>query len=317
MVSFDNVLYIIGNGFDLHHGVMSSYKSFAMWLQRKNRNLYKKLNDVCRVDFLWRDFERALPYVNREYFLEMGEVLLPQDWTEDDSCAEVYMAQDHVREEAENLWEEIEKWFRKWLLSVNWHDAYDEKKVRLDYDARFITFNYTPFLETRYGIPAENILYIHGKRSDVKNKPIIGHDGRDTFKDWFEKAPHNVKKHYKGKRSQLPEVEMMTESVEEFYSLSEKPVETILKKNHAFFEDLYDVKYVYVLGHSLGNVDLPYFRAVNNANDYPERMRWYVSYYSEAERVNLVKIMRSSVMDGQSELTMIKLEDIMAKRKSI
>jgi len=33
MASFDNVLYIIGNGFDLHHGVMSSYKSFAMWLQ--------------------------------------------------------------------------------------------------------------------------------------------------------------------------------------------------------------------------------------------------------------------------------------------
>ena len=31
MASFDNVLYIIGNGFDLHHGVMSSFKSFAIW----------------------------------------------------------------------------------------------------------------------------------------------------------------------------------------------------------------------------------------------------------------------------------------------
>ena len=69
MASFDNVLYVIGNGFDLHHGVMSSYKSFAIWLQQKNRILYEKLNAVCRVESLWRDFEGALPYVDRDYFL--------------------------------------------------------------------------------------------------------------------------------------------------------------------------------------------------------------------------------------------------------
>ena len=88
MASFDNVLYIIGNGFDLHHGVMSSYKSFAMWLQRKNRALYEKLNNVCRVESLWRDFEGALPYVDRAYFLEMGDVWLPEGWTEDDGYAD-------------------------------------------------------------------------------------------------------------------------------------------------------------------------------------------------------------------------------------
>ena len=76
MASFDNVLYIIGNGFDLHHGVMSSYKSFAMWLQRKNRALYEKLNDVCRVESLWRDFEGSLPYVDRAYFLSWSHTYL-------------------------------------------------------------------------------------------------------------------------------------------------------------------------------------------------------------------------------------------------
>lgn len=30
MAVFDNVSYIIGNGFYLHHGVTSSYKSFAI-----------------------------------------------------------------------------------------------------------------------------------------------------------------------------------------------------------------------------------------------------------------------------------------------
>lgn len=314
MALFDNVLYIIGNGFDLHHGVMSSYRSFATWLQRKNRSLYEKLNDVCRVDYLWRDFEGALPYVNRDYFLGMGDILLPHGWTEEDSYAELFYAQDHVREEAEILWQDIEKWFRKWVCTISWHEVYNKKKVWLDFEARYIMFNYTPFIETEYGIPAENILYIHGKRADKKHPPIIGHDGRDTFNEWYKKAPRALKRHYKGKHSMLPEVEMMTESVEEFYSLSEKPVEKILVEHRAFIEDLYDVEYIYVLGHSLGNVDLPYFRAINSANDYPERIRWMVSYYSPEEREALEAIMKEKVMSKGAWLEMVTLEGMMREK---
>lgn len=311
MASFDNVLYIIGNGFDLHHGVLSSYKSFSIWLKRKNRDLYDKLNDVCRVGYLWKDFEGALPYVNRDYFLGMGDILLPQGWTEDDGYAELFYAQDYVRGETVMLWEDILKWFRKWVLSISWHDECNLKKLRLDDEARYITFNYTPFLETEYGIPTENILYIHGKRADKKHLPIIGHDGRDTFEDWYPSAPRYLKRYYKGKQSMLPEVEMMTGSVEEFYSLSEKPVGKILMENQEFIEDLYDVEYVYILGHSLGNVDLPYFRVINLANDNPERIKWIVSYYLESERAQLERTMRNSVIDKNAGLEMITLEGMM------
>lgn len=311
MASFDNVLYIIGNGFDLHHGVLSSYKSFAIWLKRKNRELYDKLKIVCRVGYLWKDFEGALPYVNRDYFLGMGDILLPQGWTEDDGYAELFYAQDYVRGETVMLWEDILKWFRKWVLSISWHDECNLKKLRLDDEARYITFNYTPFLETEYGIPAENILYIHGNRADKKHLPIIGHDGRDTFEDWYRSAPRYLKRYYKGKQSMLPEVEMMTGSVEEFYSLSEKPVEKILMENQTFIEDLYDVEYIYVLGHSLGNVDLPYFRVINLANDNPERIKWIVSYYLESERAQLERTMRNSVIDKNAGLEMITLEGMM------
>jgi len=313
MASFDNVLYVIGNGFDLHHGVMSSYKSFAIWLQQKNRILYEKLNAVCRVESLWRDFEGALPYVDRDYFLTIGELWLPQGWTEDDGYAELFYAQDYVRGEAEMLWDDIRKWFRKWVCSIAWHEAYDKMKVWIDYEARFITFNYTPFLETQYGIPAENILYLHGKRADRSRPPVIGHDGRDTFDEWYKKAPRWSKRHYRGKHSYLPEVEMMTGSVEEFFSLSEKPVHRILFENQTFIDNLYDVSDIYVLGHSLGNVDMPYFRAINNANDYPEDLRWHVSYYSEEERNNFERIMRSRIIDKNATLEMITLQGMQRK----
>lgn len=103
---------------------------------------------------------------------------------------------------------------------------------------------------------------------------------------------------------------MMTSSVEEFFTLSEKPVQKILIENQEFIDDLYDVKDIYVLGHSLGNVDLPYFRAVNSANDYPEELQWHVSYYSETEKSDLERIMRTHVINENASLEMITLQGI-------
>ena len=311
--NFDDVLYIIGNGFDLHHGVMSSYKSFKIWLQRKNPALHRKLESVCHADFLWKDFESALAYVNRDYFLSAGELMIPQSWTEDDSVAELLYAGDHVRYEAEYLWTEITKWFRKWVQTIQWYDRYNEKKLWIDLEARFITFNYTPFLETQYGIPHENILYIHGKQSDKKHPPVIGHDGRDTFDDWYQKAGRSSKRNYRGKYSYLPEVEMMTEAVEEYFSLSEKPINSIMSEFRDYFSDLYDVRHIYILGHSLGSVDIPYFSAINSANDCPSEISWHVSYYSRNERDSLEQCLRSHIMDKEARLEMFQLSSIMAK----
>lgn len=309
-MTYDNVLYIIGNGFDLHHNVKSSYQVFAEWLKKNNRRLYQKLTAVCRVDYLWKDFERALADVDRDYFVNLGDYWLPDDWTEDDSYAELFYAQDSVREEAEILWKDINKWFRKWVRTISWAEDSDNKKIWIDYEARFITFNYTPFLETQYGIPAENILYIHGKGTDNRQPPVIGHDGRDTFNEWYRKASKFTKRHYKGKHSMLPEVEMMTSSVEEYYSLSEKPVDQILLEHKVFLDDLYDVEHVYVLGHSLGNVDIPYFKAVNLANEYPERLHWYVSYHSDKEKNWLENTMQKRIISKGARLEMMMLESI-------
>jgi len=309
-IPFDNVLYIIGNGFDRHHKVKSSYGDFSLWLKKNNRNLYETLSNVCQVDYLWKDFEKALADVNRDYFLRMGEIMLPKGWTEDDTYAELYYAQDYVRGEAENLWSDIVKWFRKWVQTIKWERKSDQRMLQIDDYARFVTFNYTPFLETHYGIPRENILYIHGKASDLKHAPIIGHDGRDTFDEWYSQAGKHSKKYYKGIQSHLPEVDMMTTSVEEYFSLSEKPVQDILKQHQDFISDLYDVKHIYVLGHSLGNVDIPYFKAINAANNNPEDLHWHVSYLHPEDKPYFEEIMHSKIMSLGAQLEMITLASI-------
>lgn len=35
-------LYIIGNGFDLHHGINSSYKDFQEWMYENNPDVIEK-----------------------------------------------------------------------------------------------------------------------------------------------------------------------------------------------------------------------------------------------------------------------------------
>lgn len=63
----DNVLYIIGNGFDRHHDVENGYNSFRDWLKRNDPELYHVYSSVCRYDALWSDFENGLAYVDRDY----------------------------------------------------------------------------------------------------------------------------------------------------------------------------------------------------------------------------------------------------------
>lgn len=187
-------------------------------------------------------------YINRDYFFACGEIMLPETWSEDDGYAPSFYAGDYVREEAERLWQDINKWFREWINALEWPDTGEARKIRIDTYARFITFNYTPFLETRYGIPEENILYIHGKTGSTKELPLIGHDPNDTFGQWYEATCEQNKRHYRRKKSLLPKVEMMTSNVETYFSLSEKPVKENIRKHGAFLDDLYDVEHIYILG---------------------------------------------------------------------
>lgn len=71
----DSVLYIIGNGFDLFHGVKSSYGSFRKWLQTHDYDTYQTYETVCDYDALWSDFETGMAYVSRDFFLESGLAL--------------------------------------------------------------------------------------------------------------------------------------------------------------------------------------------------------------------------------------------------
>ena len=54
-------LYIIGNGFDIHHGLKTGYCDFHKWLQhQKDYSSVEEMECFFAVEDLWRNFEENL-----------------------------------------------------------------------------------------------------------------------------------------------------------------------------------------------------------------------------------------------------------------
>lgn len=64
----ENTLYIIGNGFDLHHGLNTSYLDFRNYCASSLPSLWRFLSeiygDMINNDMWWSDFENMLGCVN-------------------------------------------------------------------------------------------------------------------------------------------------------------------------------------------------------------------------------------------------------------
>ena len=72
MSSSINDLYLIGNGFDMHHCINSSYNNFKDWLKDKDAIVFNRLFQVYEFDGgdLWSSLEENLGNIPIEAILE-------------------------------------------------------------------------------------------------------------------------------------------------------------------------------------------------------------------------------------------------------
>jgi hypothetical protein len=55
-------------------------------------------------------------------------------------------------------------------------------------------------------------------------------------------------------------------------------------QNSDFFDSLKSIRYIVVIGHSLSDIDKPYFaRVLQKVNKYAQ---WFISAYSDSDKVN-------------------------------
>lgn len=169
-------LYIIGNGFDLHYGIKSSYKDFLSYLETNDPLLAEVLFEICSGE-LWRNFEEALGSLSPGCLFSNIFNLIDSDdegdfeW-ERQSASWNYHYQA-MRKEVDVG--KLSKVFRSWIQQIDTSAAHSDGVIVDTDDTRYLTFNYTMTLEERLGIDPRKILHIHGSAED--EQLIFGHSG--------------------------------------------------------------------------------------------------------------------------------------------
>lgn len=261
-------LIIIGNGFDRAHDIKSSYWDFREWLIKKGD---KRLVDMMDIFFsnqrdVWSGIEQALGEYDEEAILNYCRP--DEEFDLDHSLSSSARVEDSPNDIFQPVLEEFKEAFHDWVDSIEIGGI--EKKYTLDPNCRYLTFNYTDTLETEYAIPASQIAHIHGSRL-CDDEYVVGHNNhRSPSEAWdeegiiFEQNAH--------------------ENIIQWMNELTKCYSANIAKHRAFFDGLKDVKQIITYGHSMANVDWPYFEEIIKivGTDVP----WRVSCFSNEDVAN-------------------------------
>lgn len=327
--------------FDLYFGPRSLARSFdaaADWLRclEVDPGVPVPENAWTR-DHLWCDFERYLSALNREKVFDLLDAELPR-WGESDddfTYADYLAPVGEVAERIRKCTFEMKYRFHRWINTLHYEKGFRRRLLRLDPDAVFLNFNYTLFLETEYDIPEGRICYIHGNRRDRFGSLVVGHrtDPEEGFREWIHKNRNRrrYRPNLKDSRGRyfandklaylacFSDDEMKgswrdplrfyaagfaAEQLESYFGENYKNTAELIGRHAPFFESLCAVERITVLGHSLAEVDRPYFERIAASLSRPERVRWEFSFHTEDDRRRIGAFCRSlSVPDGHCTLS--------------
>ncbi|MGM9817374.1 MAG: AbiH family protein [Paludibacteraceae bacterium] len=218
-------LIIIGNGFDLEHGLKTRYSDFKNYLTKLDGKDCVLLEKVYKFGDQWCDFEDGL-----------GKI---KDTEEALGALKMYNNQGgYIVEKT------LRDRFPCWIKAIHKGeiDAYPPRKVfSLSTSDLYFSFNYTHTLFDSYGIPLSNTKHIHGcvaSQMCFGNEAIIfGH--AQCYGDVLaQRLLDNTTKDVNG---------IKANNKSYFDSLSKKNIDTIK-----------------VFGHSYSDIDFPYFQEIRN-----------------------------------------------------
>ena len=272
-------LYVIGNGFDIAHGLPSRYLDFKKWLQENQMDIYEKLieffPDVANEDLKWwSDFENNLDTLSaHEAIFRNASEYYPDFGSDEFRDRDYHRAEYETEQEIRNLYYEIQKSFELWVKQLG--KPIKKYKLKLPTNTFFLTFNYTDTLQDYYKISSDNILYIHGRES-IGDSLIFGHSGN----------PYHITE---GTELEYPEPpnkldpedyeQWIEQNSDDYFVISarqaaqhaiyefKKPTEELISKYRIFFGRCSNLESITFLGLSFSSVDIPYLDAIFNHID--------------------------------------------------
>ncbi len=255
-------LYIVGNGFDLAHDLPTKYWDYHQFLQSSSKN-----SDFCRrmentyglgenTEYWWKDFETNLGKGDsfETDFEIMGESAIDEMVT--DEGEPMPDVEDTLRYHFEPYYEfmnKLNETVLQWIETIDVNQAKRIFKRVKAADSYFFTFNYTELLEEVYKVPEKQICHIHGSISEGTVE--IGHGNLESIEKYREEA-HEKEKIFDKNGAEI------SKGIYNFYKASFKDTKKIIAANEDIFNGYRGITEVYVYGHSLGEVDMPYFKEI-------------------------------------------------------
>lgn len=318
-------LYVIGNGFDKYHELDTSYQSFGFFLKEKYPNIYENLieyygfselieGNINNFDEqLWSDFEIALADIDCEIVLDNNSDYLANLSSSEFRDRDWHSFSITMEQIVEDLTTNLLKAFKEFILSVNYPASIGSKKLSLDKNDFYLTFNYTDTLEKYYGIPSNSILYIHGKACVDEDTLILGH-GIDPEK--FETKPPEPPKDINDEELEKW-CEFMSDQYDysyesgkdelmKYFIKSFKETEKIIDENESFFQRICEVSSVIVLGHSLSEVDEKYF--IKILRSIKDSSNWTVTY-NRRNKKDIYKLRLLNIGVSEDKINVVKMNE--------
>lgn len=290
-----NTLYIIGNGFDLHHGLPTSFQGFREYSKFSNfhrlyeNGVFMMLADQSLAEH-WNKLEQNLANFDVNDLIEQAKEYYDEDPHENQFLYEVKTAIDSI---TTGLVTEL----HNYLSKAEAQPATPNTFLALDTSARFINFNYTNTLERIYNIPSHNICYIHGKLHS-SSSIVIGHGMVDPAYEPkpsidFSKLSEDEFQAYVDEYSQ--DYEDAVSEAYEYFKISYKDTEACLEAASGFLQELAVIDNVIILGHSMAEIDQIYFYYINQI--VRPTCRWWASYYLSSEKTTMLECLEEIVGD--------------------
>lgn len=282
-------LHIIGNGFDLHHGIASSYEDFreyawkysgsdAYWVGQLETCYPTKKNGELE---LWCDLEHALGNINfQNAFSESTEDI---ELEEDHEMRFQAQMEDAPKYHLEMMFGAFHRIFEKWVNQID-IDVQAVALPHFDRNGLFLSFNYTETLEAIYQIPKAQINYIHGKRN-CHQRLVVGHINNLNGNDFLVQEPL------------IYEYEAY-DNIAKVVNQQQKNISGIVCDNAKYWESLTSIDKIVIYGHSLSDIDFSYF--VQIAKHVTSNAQWFFSIYYNSPQEEIREAKR--VKDFASEL---------------
>lgn len=295
-------LYVIGNGFDLHHHIPSGYSDFHNWLEKNMPELYNQLIEFfpqSNLDKWWSDFEKNLASLDA-FSIAYNKTIenIPNVTSDNFSESEWYAAENAVERQINEFYDNLTCAFRNWVQSLPQGNI--QKKIKIHSAAVFLNFNYTNTLEEIYKIKPNNILHIHGNAKKRHEQLVFGHGTN------LKSLSKRIGKVYiDSSTTDYIFQRARDSSIIEIHKRRKK-IEKLIKENSSWFKTLCSIKHVYIYGFSFSVIDLPYIyemlRHIDNKNTIFE-----ISAYRSEDRRRIRNVMKRM---GITNYSIIKLTPI-------